>query len=112
VDTDKIVRIAEIEIDPHSLEEYKSLLAEEIEASIQLEPGVIFLHAVSFKDAPHMIRVFECYASREAYEQHIKTPHFLKYKTLTSKMVRALKLIDVDEVELGLKIRPEPDLQS
>jgi quinol monooxygenase YgiN len=112
MNNERMVRIAEIEIDPHFLEEYKSLLAEEIEASIRLEPGVIFLHAVSIKDAPHMIRVFECYASREAYEQHIKTPHFLKYKTLTSKMVTSLTLIDVDEIELGLKIRPEPDLQS
>jgi quinol monooxygenase YgiN len=103
VDNQRIVRIAEIEIDPHSLEEYKSLLAEEIEASVRLEPGVIFLHAVSIKDAPQMIRVFECYASRDAYEQHIKTPHFLKYKTMTQDMVRSLKLIDVDEVALASK---------
>jgi quinol monooxygenase YgiN len=103
VDNKRIVRIAEIEIDPHYLEDYKELLAEEIEASVRLEPGVIFLHSVSLKGAPHMIRVLECYANREAYEQHIKTPHFLKYKTLTNKMVTSLKLIDVDEVALASK---------
>jgi quinol monooxygenase YgiN len=101
VDNKWIVRIAEIEIDPHHLEDYKNLLAEEIEASVRLEPGVIFLHAVSIKDAPHMVRVFECYASREAYEQHIMTPHFLKYKTMTRDMVRSLKLIDVDPLALA-----------
>jgi quinol monooxygenase YgiN len=103
MDNKRIVRIAEIEIDPHSLEDYKALLAEEIEASIQLESGVIFLHAVSLKDAPHMVRVFECYASREAYEHHLTTPHFLKYKTMTREMVRALKLIDVDPLALASK---------
>jgi quinol monooxygenase YgiN len=103
VDNKKIVRIAEIEIDPHYLGDYKALLAEEIEASVQLEPGVIFLHAVSLQDAPQVIRVFECYANREAYERHLTTPHFLKYKTLTANMVRSLKLIDVDEVALESK---------
>jgi quinol monooxygenase YgiN len=103
VDNKKIVRIAEIEIDPHYLDDYKALLAEEIETSVRLEPGVIFLHAVSLKDAPHMVRVFECYASREAYEHHLTTPHFLKYKTMTREMVRALKLIDVDPLALASK---------
>jgi quinol monooxygenase YgiN len=103
VNNKKIVRIAEIEIDPHFLDDYTALLAEEIEASVRLEPGVIFLHAVSLKDAPQMVRVFECYASREAYEHHLTTPHFLKYKTMTRDMVRSLKLIDVSAIALASK---------
>jgi quinol monooxygenase YgiN len=103
MNNERMVRIAEIEIDPHTLEDYKRLLAEEIEASVLLEPGVIFLHAVSIKDAPHMIRVFKCYASREAYEHHITTPHFLKYKTMTRDMVRSLTLIDGDPLALVSK---------
>ncbi len=31
-----------------------------------------------------------------AYEAHIKSPHFLKYKTSTEKMVRSLRLVDTD----------------
>ena len=89
----KMVRIAEVEVDPQYLEDYKALLAEEIEASVRLEPGVFFLHGVALQGSPHMIRVFECYASREAYEAHLTTPHFLKYKTDTTHMVKALKLV-------------------
>lgn len=44
-----IVRIAELEIDAFQLDSFRALLAEEIEASVQNEPGVLFLHAVSIK---------------------------------------------------------------
>jgi quinol monooxygenase YgiN len=95
---DRLVRIAEIEIDPAQLDAYKALLAEVGTASLALEPGVLTLNSVSLKDAPHYIRVFEVYASRAAYEAHIETPHFLKYKAATAGMVTALRLLDVDPI--------------
>ena len=99
----RMIRIAEIEVDPGQLDAYNALLAEEIAASVEREPGVLMLHAVAHKDAPHQIRILEVYASRAAYEAHIQTPHFLKYKTGTSDMVTALRLIDVDPILLASK---------
>ncbi len=99
----KIVRIAEIEVDPHHLDAYKASLAEEIEASVRLEPGVIFLFAASVKGSPEKVRVFEGYADQTAYEAHLTTPHFLKYKTTTAHMVRSLNLIETDPVALEWK---------
>ncbi len=98
-----MVRIAELEIDPAMVDEYKTLLAEEIHASVGIEPGVLFLYGVAVKDSPTRVRVFECYANREAYEFHITTPHFLKYKTMTQAMVKSLTLIDVDPIALAAK---------
>jgi quinol monooxygenase YgiN len=94
----KIVRIAELEIDPAQLDAYRALLAEEIEASVDREPGVLMLHAVAERERPERIRILEVYADRAAYEAHIKTPHFLKYKTGTADMVRSLTLVDVEPV--------------
>jgi quinol monooxygenase YgiN len=94
----KIVRIAELEVDPEQLGAYRALLAEEIEASVATEPGVLMLHAVAEKERPEQIRILEVYASREAYEAHLLTPHFLKYKTGTAGMVKSLRLVDVDPV--------------
>lgn len=101
--SDKIVRMAELEIDPAQLEVYLALLTEEIEAAVAKEQGVMMLHAVSVKDAPEKIRILEVYANRQAYEAHIQTPHFLKYKTLTAGMVRALNLVDVDPIAFAAK---------
>jgi quinol monooxygenase YgiN len=99
----RMVRIAEIEIDPDQLTAYNALLSEEIAASIEREPGVLMLHAVSEKAAPHRIRILEVYASVTAYQAHIQTPHFLKYKTGTAEMVTALRLIEVDPILLATK---------
>ena len=98
-----VVRIAELEIVPSQLDDYKALLAEEIAAAMECEPGVLMLHAVSLKSERHQIRLLEVYASQAAYEAHIQTPHFLKYKTATTSMVASLRLIDVDPIMLAAK---------
>jgi hypothetical protein len=45
----RIVRIAELEIDPAQLDAYKRTLKEEIETSIRVEPGVLTLYAFRSK---------------------------------------------------------------
>lgn len=94
-----MVRISEIEIDATYLEQYKAILKEESRASVKLEPGVISIYPMYQKEAPTQIRILEIYASREAYELHLKTPHFQTYKTTTLKMVKSLKLIDMDAID-------------
>ncbi|MGR9169467.1 putative quinol monooxygenase [Rhizobium sp. KDH_Rht_773_N] len=98
-----VVRMAELEIDPERLEAYRVLLAEEIETSVALEDGVLALNAVSVRERPSSIRILEVYASREAYEAHLQTPHFLKYKRETAGMVTSLTLIDVDPIAMRSK---------
>jgi hypothetical protein len=38
------------------------------------------LYAVYFKNHPTPLTVFEVYADQVAYEAHLKTAHFMKYK--------------------------------
>lgn len=99
----RMARIAEIEIDPDQVDAYTALLTEEIATSIEREPGVLMLQAVARRNAPHHISILEVYASRATYEDHIQTPHFLKYKTGTAGMVTNLRLIDVDPIMLSSK---------
>ena len=96
---DMIVRISEIEIHPNRLAEYNAILKEEAEASVRLEPGVIAIFPMSQKEKPTELRILEIYASREAYEAHLKTPHFQKYKATTLEMVKSLKLVDMDALD-------------
>ena len=94
-----MIRLSEIEIDPNYLQEYKAILKEEARASVQLEPGVISIYPMYQKEDPAQVRILEIYANREAYESHLKTPHFQKYKTTTLKMVKSLKLIDMEAID-------------
>ncbi len=96
---DMMIRISEIEIDSNYLKEYNAILQEESRASVQLEAGVIAIYPLYQKENPTQIRILEIYANREAYEAHLKTPHFQKYKTSTLKMVKSLKLIDMDNID-------------
>tara|TARA_R110000868_G_scaffold53163_1_gene167158 strand:- start:7051 stop:7482 length:432 start_codon:yes stop_codon:yes gene_type:complete len=100
------VRIAKIEIDSVQLEKYKEFLKEEIEASIRIEPGVLTLYAVSEKNNPTHIEIFETYENIDAYKSHIQTAHFLKYKMGTKDMVKRLELIETDPILLGAKGSP------
>lgn len=100
---DRVVRLAELEIDPAHLESYKTALQEEIATSIRVEPGVLTLYAVSLKDHPTQIRLFEMYANAAAYETHLESPHFKKYKSGTAGMVKSLRLFETEPVLLGAK---------
>ena len=95
----RMIRLSEIEIDPAYLDEYKAILAEESAASVKLEPGVIAIFPMYQKESPASVRILEIYADRTAYEQHLKTPHFLTYKTTTFRMVKSLKLVDMESLD-------------
>src|SRR6266699_2491646 len=83
------VQVAEIDIDPAQLDDYKAAVKEHIEIATRVEPGVLVLYAVSEKNDPTRVRVFEIYRDAEAYRSHLETAHFKKYKTTTEKMVRS-----------------------
>ena len=100
-----LVRLSKITVDPAQLDAYNAYLKEEIEASMRLEPGVLTLYATADKKQPNKITILEIYADREAYEKHIQTPHFQKYKQGTLSMVEELELTDTTPLLPGLKIK-------
>lgn len=91
-----MVRLAKIVVDSARLEEYKTALKEEAEKSVQIEPGVLTLYAVSEKEKPTHFTILEIYADSAAYRAHLQTPHFIKYKTSTKDMVKSLELVEAD----------------
>lgn len=97
----KIVRIADIEVYPQYLNEYIKAGKEIAATSMQKEPGVICLFPCQQKDAKTRFRILEIYASQEAYQHHIHTKHFMHYKQETKKMVKSLKLNDINPIDTG-----------
>ncbi len=91
---ERIVRLAEIEVVPEYLEEYLAFAKEVGETSVKVEPGVLTLFSMQTKEDPCKIYILEIYADKEAYQSHLQTAHFKKYKEGTAQMVKSLKLID------------------
>jgi quinol monooxygenase YgiN len=104
-DNKPYVRIARIVVDSTHLDSYKAALKEHAEAAVSKEPGVLTLYAVYDKDQATQVTVFEIYANMPAYEFHIQTPHFLKYKNTVKDMVKSLVLTDVVPIALETKPR-------
>ena len=92
---DGIVRLSRIQVNPDYIDEYMKYAAEVGTVSLQTEPGVLTMYAVADKENPCNITILETYASREAYESHISSGHFQKYKQGTLHMVDSLILDDV-----------------
>ena len=82
---DGIVRLSKIEVYPQYLDEYMKYA---------IEVGVLTMYAVGEKENPCKITILETYASKAAYEKHIASEHFQKYKQGTLHMVKSLVLSD------------------
>ena len=91
---ERIVSLAEIVVDPKRLDDYLAFAKEVGTVSMATEPGVIGLFSMQDKENPSKIYILEVYADRLAYEAHIRTAHFRKYKEGTADMVQSLRLID------------------
>ena len=90
----RIVRLSVVVVDPAQLDEYLKFAKECGKTSMREEPGVLMMYSMSGKRQPNRITILEIYADKAAYESHIKTPHFRKYKEGTLKMVQKLDLLD------------------
>ena len=91
-DDEMIVRLAEIEVYPEHLTEYLAYANEVDRLSVEREPGVICLYPMQSTEDSTQIRILEIYDSDEAYQQHLQTEHFQKYKQGTLHMVKSLRL--------------------
>lgn len=99
--TEKVVRIAQLVIDPAQLAAYQAAVKEEMADSVRLEPGVLAIYSVAEKDHPNRLHFFEIYATEAAYESHIASAHFQKYVSTTKSMILSKTLIETDPVQLS-----------
>ncbi|HEX8024510.1 putative quinol monooxygenase [Mucilaginibacter sp.] len=104
-DKNQVVRIAKLRIDSAQLDNYMAALKEHAETAVRVEPGVLTLYAVAEKNDPTRITVFEIYADAAAYQAHLQTPHFKKYKSTTKDMVKSLELVETVPIVLAAKPR-------
>jgi len=99
----RIYRIAEIHIDSAQVDNYNAALKEQMTTAIAVEPGVLSYYAVSDKKDRSHITIFEIYADSAAYNAHIQTLHFRRYKEKVKDMVKSLTLQDVDVIGVSKK---------
>ena len=102
--TTPFVRVADIDVDPDQLEAFTSAVKEEMDESVRVEPGVLAIYAVAEKDAPSRLRFFEIYADEAAYDAHLQSLHFRKYRATTEPMIRSRALTETVPIQLSSKM--------
>jgi quinol monooxygenase YgiN len=100
---DLLIRMIKLEVDSAQLEDYKRIVSTFIAPGVEKEAGLLTMYAVSEKSRPTHITVLEIYANSAAYDRHLKTSHFIKYKSATEHMVKSLQILEVTPIYLGAK---------
>ena len=99
----QMVRLAKIKVDPLQLDKYNTALKEQMTTAVRVEPGVLTYYAVADKSDPSHITILEIYADTTAYQSHLTTIHFKKYKETVKNMVKSLELVDVNLIASAKK---------
>lgn len=92
----QMVRLAKIIVDPLQLDNYNIALKDQMTTAVRVEPGVLTYYAVADKSDPSHITILEIYADTAAYQAHITTTHFQKYKETVKNMVKSFELVEVN----------------
>lgn len=100
---DLLIRLIKIELNANEIDNFKRLAQTVMLPGVKNEPGMLVMYAVSEKNNPTHVSILEVYANANAYQKHLKTSHFLKYKAESKSMVKSLKLIDAKPILLGSK---------
>jgi quinol monooxygenase YgiN len=101
---DLFIRLIKIEIDSNNIKNFHELASTVMLPGLKKEPGVLVMYAVAEKNRPTHISILEVYANSAAYEKHLKTSHFLQYKTASARMIKSMELVDVKSILLGAKL--------
>ncbi|PZR15088.1 MAG: antibiotic biosynthesis monooxygenase [Flavobacterium psychrophilum] len=102
-DNKAYMRIAKITVDSVKLNDYIIALKTQLQSALKYEKGVLAYSAVQDKNNPCKITILETYASVPAYQSHIQTDHFKKYKATVADMVKELELNDVIPIPIQIQ---------
>lgn len=102
------VRWSELEIDPAQLDSFKILAEENVRETRRTESGVLAFFWAGEKDHPNRIRVFEVYSDANAYQTHLQSSHFQKFRAGTGQVVTNRQLFEAVPVTFGAKPQLPP----
>jgi quinol monooxygenase YgiN len=98
-----IVRLFELHADPGRQEAFDAAGRRNLDASLQTEPGVLAMHAVTDRQRPGVAYVFEIYADADALKTHLATAHYADFLRATQPLITDKTLTETTPVFLAEK---------
>ena len=75
-------------IDQDKVLQFGELLHENAEASLKNEPGCIQFDVCTDPAYPNEVFLYEVYASRDAFDVHLKSDHFTRFDAAVASMIK------------------------
>lgn len=101
-----ITRLFRLERDLAGRQEFDEVGADNLNTSIEQEPGTLAMYATHVPDAPQTCYVFEVYADDDAYQVHAAAPNFKAYVAMASKVLTGREVIAVRPALMVEKPQP------
>jgi quinol monooxygenase YgiN len=87
---DGFVVIAEFELQPGSGERFQEFVAVNAASSIRDEPGCRRFDVLLPEGVADRVTLYEIYDDRDAFDAHLRTPHFAAFKQATDPIVLSI----------------------
>ena len=100
---DLYVRLLKIELESNDASRFAELNNTVMLPGIRKEPGLLVMYALAEKDYPTRVSILEVYESLAAYDQHVRSPHYVEYEKALNTIVKSLEILDVNPIDLGSK---------
>ncbi|WP_162011544.1 putative quinol monooxygenase [Streptococcus sp. S784/96/1] len=89
----EIFRMFRLGLDLDYEEDYKQIGYTNFTQSMALEPGTLAMYGGHLSEDFSQQIVVECYASEEAYQEHVQSPHFKAFVDLAQKALTSREVV-------------------
>lgn len=92
--------IVHFEVNPDRFAEFMPLMEANARASLADEPGCQRFDVLTDPAQPNQVALYEIYDSGDAFQAHLKTPHFLEFDRTVAPMLVSKSVSQWSEVRV------------
>jgi len=91
----RFVIYVEFDLHEDAVDKFMPMMLANARASLAAEPGCERFDVLHVAGKPHRIVLYEIYKDRAAFQEHLKTRHFLEFNSATAPFIRDKKVVEL-----------------
>ena len=91
----RFVIVVEFTLHEGAVDKFLPQMLANAKSSLDREPGCERFDVLHVTGKPHEIVLYEIYRNKAAFEEHLKTRHFLEFNAATAPLISNRKIIEL-----------------
>jgi len=91
----RFVVYVEFNLHESAVDRFMPMMLANARASLADEPGCERFDVLHVAGKPQQIVLYEIYRDRAAFQEHLKTPHFLEFNAATAPFIKDKKVVEL-----------------